>query len=238
MKNIRGENQKARSSKKDFHDILLSWEKSVSTDWIKKQKIKLSRRTFLVQTMGVIGAIAIPNVAYSQVTPNNKSEKIWLTLSEVQEHLFPRIKEIGHKDFSPSAKDINAIGYLQAMLDAPDADNDEVKFIFKGVAWLDQLSNTMLKASFVRLNTIEREQVLQKISASETGETWLSTLLRYIFEALLTDPIYGGNTNSMGWKWLEHQPGFPRPPEDKKYWMPRQNKSDQNKSGQKKLDKL
>lgn len=219
MKNIRDANQKMRSSKKDFHDILLSWEKSVSADWIKKQKIKLSRRTFLAQTMGVMGAIAIPNIAYSQVIHKNKSEKIWLTLSEVQEHLFPRTKEIGDKNFSPSAKDINAIGYLQAMLDAPDADNDEAKFILKGVDWLDQLSNTMLKSPFVRLNTIEREQVLQKISASETGETWLSTLLRYIFEALLTDPIYDGNTNSLGWKWLEHQPGFPRPPKSKKYWM-------------------
>jgi len=233
MKNIRGINQKVRSSKKDLHDILLSWEKSVSADWIKKQKVKLSRRTFLAQTMAVMGAIAIPKIAYSQVASNNKIEKSWLTLSEVQEHLFPRSKEIGDKNFSPSAKDINAIGYLQVMLDAPDADNDEVKFILKGVTWLDQLSKTMLKAPFVRLNTIEREQVLQKISASETGETWLSTLLRYIFEALLTDPVYGGNTNSMGWKWLEHQAGFPRPPEDKKYWM-----LGQNKSGQKKLDKF
>lgn len=233
MKNIRDTKQKVRSSKKDLYDILLSWEKTVSAGWLKKQKIKLSRRTFLAQTMGVMAAIAIPKVAYSQVTSNDKTEKIWLTLSEVQEHLFPRSKEIGDKDFSPSAKDINALGYLRDMLDAPDADEDEVKFILKGVAWLEQLSNTMLKAPFARLNTIEREQVLQKISASETGETWLSTLLRYIFEALLTDPVYGGNTNSMGWKWLEHQPGFPRPPEDKKYWM-----LGQNKSGQKKLDKL
>jgi len=219
MKNIRDANQKVRSSKKDFHDILLSWEKSVSAEWIKKQKIKLSRRTFLVQTMSVMGAIAIPNIAYSQGTHKNKSEKIWLTLSEVQEHLFPRTKEIGHKDFSPSAKDINAIGYLRTMSNAPDADNDEIKFILKGVSWLDDLATTILKVPFVRLNAIEREQVLQKISASETGETWLSTLLRYIIEALLVDPVYGGNTNSLGWKWLEHQAGFPRPPEDKKYWM-------------------
>jgi gluconate 2-dehydrogenase gamma chain len=39
----------------------------------------------------------------------------------------------------------------------------------------------------------------------------LSSLLKYIFEALLTDPIYGGNPNSMGWEWLDHTPGQPRP---------------------------
>jgi gluconate 2-dehydrogenase gamma chain len=36
-------------------------------------------------------------------------------------------------------------------------------------------------------------------------------LLDYIMEALLTDPVYGGNPNSIGWQWLKHQPGFPRP---------------------------
>ena len=219
MKNIRDTKKNLASSEKVLQDVFLSWEKDVSPGWIQKQKIKLSRRTFLAQTMGVMGAIAVPNIVYPKVTSNNTAEKVWLTLAEVQEHLFPRTKDIGHKDFSPSAKDINAIGYLRAMLAAPDADNDEVKFIRKGVAWLDDLSNTMLKAPFAKLNTNEREQVLQKISTSETGETWLSTILRYIFESLLTDPVYGGNTNSLGWKWLEHQPGFPRPPKNKKYWM-------------------
>jgi gluconate 2-dehydrogenase gamma chain len=45
----------------------------------------------------------------------------------------------------------------------------------------------------------------------------LSLLLYYIFEALLSDPVYGGNPGGIGWQWLEHQPGFPRPPADKIY---------------------
>ena len=45
--------------------------------------------------------------------------------------------------------------------------------------------------------------------ADETrwGRAWLSLLLYYIFEALLSDPVYGGNPDGIGWQWLEHQPG-------------------------------
>jgi len=44
-------------------------------------------------------------------------------------------------------------------------------------------------------------------------------VLGYIFEALLVDPVYGGNPNGIGWKWLEHQPGLPRPTADKRYFL-------------------
>jgi len=48
-------------------------------------------------------------------------------------------------------------------------------------------------------------------------------LLTYILEALLTDPVYGGNPNGIGWTWLQHQPGFPTPTEDKKYYKLRKD---------------
>ena len=31
------------------------------------------------------------------------------------------------------------------------------------------------------------------------------------------DPVYGGNPDGIGWKWLMHPPGFPRPPKGKTY---------------------
>jgi len=43
-------------------------------------------------------------------------------------------------------------------------------------------------------------------------------LLTYLLEALLADPVYAGNPNGIGWKWLQHQPGFPRPTKNKKYF--------------------
>lgn len=215
------------NNKKSVRDILLAWQNDVALDIIEKQKSLASRRMFLAQSMGLIGAVTLPapvlaKAQNNSAVENKKLKQPWLTLSAVQEHLFPRTGKIKNtqtsNDFSPGAKDINAIGYLYTMLHTPNADRDERKFILKGVSWLDDIANTMSNKPFIKLNGNDRERVLKKISASETGETWLSTLLRYVFEALLTDPVYGGNTNSMGWQWLEHQPGFPRPSENKKYW--------------------
>ena len=59
--------------------------------------------------------------------------------------------------------------------------------------------------------------MLRHTAGYDGGENWLSTLLLYIFEALLTDPVYGGNPNGIGWKWLGHNPGLPRPTADKRY---------------------
>jgi len=216
-------NNKPEQSSKVIKELLSAWDKETPGSVIKKQKKLSARRLFMTQSMGLMGSLAMPKALMaknkSNLKANNKLKQPWLTLSEVQEHLFPRTESKNESSFSPGAKDINAINYLQTMLSVPDADMDEREFIIKGVGWLDGVANNMAGHSFVKLNDTKREKVLKKISESQSGANWLSTLLRYIFEALLTDPVYGGNTNKVGWQWLEHQPGFPRPPENKKYWM-------------------
>jgi gluconate 2-dehydrogenase gamma chain len=71
--------------------------------------------------------------------------------------------------------------------------------------------------SFVNLLLEEKDQVFRIIEKSNWGYRWLSLNLLNIFEALLADPIYGGNPNEIGWRWLEHTPGFPRPTPDNMY---------------------
>ena len=129
----------------------------------------------------------------------------WLTLAEVQEHLFPA------DDNSPGAKDISALRFLSNMLDAPDTESEEKEFIFKGVGWLNDLSKTAHKTSFINLETKEKESVLRKIETSNAGSRWLSLMMSYLIEALLSDPVYGGNKDRKGWQWLEHKPGFLTP---------------------------
>jgi len=41
--------------------------------------------------------------------------------------------------------------------------------------------------------------------------------LYYLLDGLLSDPAYGSNHGEIGSQWLQHQPGFPRPPADKIY---------------------
>ena len=216
MKKFKNKRSLALSTK----EILQAWNEDIPQDIILKQKKRSSRRDFFFQSTALAGSLALSQTVLSKSKKNGSNLKQpWLTISEVQNHLFPRVGHLTEKGSSPSANDINAIGYLQLILNTPDADPDEREFVIKGTTWLDGMANNMIGKPFIKLNKDERERVLRKISESESGESWLSTLLRYIFEALLTDPVYRGNTNQVGWQWLEHQPGFPRPSANKKYWL-------------------
>ena len=140
----------------------------------------------------------------------------WLTLASVQEHLFPAGDDADQA--SPGAKDIAALRFLRNMLDAPDTGSEEKEFILNGVNWLNDLSLKNHKTKFILLNTENKETILRQIETSNAGSRWLSLMMNYLIEALLSDPVYGGNKDQQGWKWLEHIPGFPAPTVDKVYF--------------------
>lgn len=134
------------------------------------------------------------------------------SIDAVQMHLFP---DDGN---GPSARDINAVEYLEwAMTDQQNIDDGDPEFIRKGVGWLDGLSQDTKGDQFIKLNTAQQDQVLKQIAQSNAGENWLSILMYYLTEALMLDPVYGGNPEGIGWQWLEHQAGFPRPEVGKTY---------------------
>jgi gluconate 2-dehydrogenase gamma chain len=164
-----------------------------------------SRREFLVAAAGGLAALFAPAGALA-VTADP-----WPVLAAAQDHLFPSEPD------APGAREIHALAYLQGVLADPRGDRDEQRFILKGVDWLEDLSRQRHKVSFVDLDPIRRERVLREVANSGKGENWIATLLLYVCEALLTDPIYGGNPDGIGWTWLAHQPGYPRPTPDKRY---------------------
>ncbi len=129
----------------------------------------------------------------------------WLTLASVQQHLFPP------DDDSPGAEDIMAIRFLQNILNAPDTDKEHKAFILNGVNWLNDLSNKQFQMPFLQLDNELKETLLRRVETSNAGGRWLSFMMTYLIEALLSDPVYGGNNNAIGWDWLEHIPGFPTP---------------------------
>lgn len=135
----------------------------------------------------------------------------WLTIAEVQQHLLPADEQ------SPGAEQIGALPFLQTMLQAQN-DPQQSEFIQQGVSWLNQLANTQHQSNFKQLDKPQRENLLRQIERSDAGARWLSTLMTYLIEALLSDPVYGGNKNQRGWQWLEHIPGFPTPSADKVYF--------------------
>jgi gluconate 2-dehydrogenase gamma chain len=179
------------------------------SDW--RQQL-LTRRQLLIAAAGGSLAAIFPTSSNTAVTIKAaKATDTWSVIEAVQQHLFPE------EDDSPGAREINALGYLQFVVSDTTLDADSRHFITKGAAWLEDMAATMYKKSFIKLDEAEAENVLRRIAGSEAGENWLSTLLLYIVEALLTDPVYGGNTEQRGWLWLQHVPGFPRPPADKTF---------------------
>lgn len=185
----------------------------------------LSRRAFLKRTtaLTVLASVGLikPNISYGQsfekseveplaevFTPaqakfNERQTKV---IKQVQAHLFPDDGD------GPSAKEINAFGYLQWALTDPDnqADGDR-EFIIKGTVWLDESANKHFNKPFLEMTWNEQAKLLKRINGSQSGENWLSLLLYYLLEAVTLDPLYGGNVNGIGWQWLEYQSGFPRP---------------------------
>lgn len=179
--------------------------------------ISPARRDFLLRLAGaaaLMGGLPLMSAAArggeADAVPAERDP--WQTLAAVYAHMLPG------GDGAPAAADIHAVGYLFLALTGPEADAQDARFVVDGVGWLQELAQEDYRRSFAALAEPERERLLRRIETSDAGERWLSLLLTYLLEALLTDPVYGGNTGGVGWRWLEHQPGFPRPPADKRWF--------------------
>jgi len=181
---------------------------------------RLGRRTFLLQggaAAATVAALAgLPYALRRELTRETSfvlfSTEQQNVVSAVQEHLFPNSPN------SPGAADINAAAYLEWAITAPGISPDTRNTIVNGVGRLQDASRERFDVTLTGLNDGQSEQLLRYLAdKTRWGRAWLSLMLYYIFEALLSDPVYGGNPNEIGWRWLQHQPGFPRPPADKIY---------------------
>lgn len=201
-------------------DLLRQWDQSLGQAGLDRLKINHQRRRFLHNSckatagLGLLPSLALFSAC--EQTPQSLQAGIigdepWATFAAVQQILFP---DDGN---GPSAADLNATAYLKFVIDAADTDKDDRAFILKGIDWLNQLSQTNSKKTFIENERQQQNKLITQIAGSQSGERWLSFVLLYIFEALLTDPVYGANPGGIGWSWLEHTPGFPHPPANKIY---------------------
>jgi gluconate 2-dehydrogenase gamma chain len=185
------------------------------TDNTEFEPPSMDRRDFLALLALAASAYPVDLLAQQRQQEKNGGQPLeepWNTIAAVQNHLFPAEKD------SPGAEDIRALLYLQNMLQAPNMDEKEATFIKQGVTWLNDISRKQKSRDFAQLDESDREQVLRTIDRSRAGERWLSLVLSYVLEALLSDPVYGGNPDGIGWQWLEHQPGYPTPSTEKIYY--------------------
>jgi gluconate 2-dehydrogenase gamma chain len=169
---------------------------------------QLSRKQFIGSMVTAGIAVQLPfNKAFgNSLQPENfLSEEQKNILQSVQEILFPS------DDNGPGAAEINAYNYVVWVMSDLLKDPAEVTYFKNGIGWIDESANEIFSKKYIELNEEEKQELIRLISKENWGEGWLSVLLTFIFEALLSDPQYGGNPDSIGWQWLDYKNGLPRP---------------------------
>ncbi|MFT4754388.1 MAG: gluconate 2-dehydrogenase gamma chain [Salibacteraceae bacterium] len=176
----------------------------------KPHRTKLNRRHFLLGMVAVSAASIVPSVISCAASPihdihNQLTDFDYATLVAVQNHLFPTSMDV------PGASDFHAATYYSWNLMDTEEDPAVIQKMRDGLKWIEEEAQTLFQKQFVNLSDTEKENALRSLEKEGYGESWISLTLTQIFEALLSDPIYGSNTNQAGWKWLAHSAGVPRP---------------------------
>ena len=178
---------------------------------------QLSRRNF-VQNMFMIGVVSqIPFI--SSCGNHQKEEAVSGRFTHIQQNILLAVQDIlfPNDGNGPSAKDVNALSYLEWVLSDSAMDPTEVDYIINGIGWVEETAQEEYANAFLELSSKKKNKLITMIAHEDWGESWLSVILTFILEALLSDPQYGGNTGETGWRWLQHYPGYPRPTSDLLY---------------------
>ncbi|CAA6814666.1 MAG: Unknown protein [uncultured Campylobacterales bacterium] len=122
----------------------------------------------------------------------------WTTIENAQNILMPKSK------FGPSAKELQSTKYLKNVSIHSSFDSRDIRVLKQGVKYLYEKNFNVLPKS-------KKEKLLNNFSQSGLGSQWVSLMLYYTIESTFCDPIYGGNTNQIGWNWVNHPVGYPRP---------------------------
>lgn len=160
-----------------------------------------SRRGFLkLSYLSCAFLVVRGSVVFGATTPME-------TLSLLQDDLFPQAKSLH----------VKSAHYLSLyVLRHPRITYETKRFIRNGTKWLNESSAELYDEVYIKLSTLKRQEVLKSIAKEEWGENFIYTILSFIMEATLSDPLYGASTKEQGWKWLEFRGGYPRP---KKVYM-------------------
>ncbi len=190
-------------------------DKAISQSIKEFTSRRISRRNFIRNSLA-IGALSQMTLLQSCINDgtdesNILSKKQLALVIVVQNILFPRYED------SPGAIDFNADKYLLWVLSDRRIDPEDNQYIITGLKWLDEAAKEEKNTHFLKLSKRKQVQLIQTISKTNWGESWLSVMLTLIFEAMISDPIYGFNTNESGRKWLEHEAGYPRPTKETMY---------------------
>ena len=157
----------------------------------------MKRRIFIASTVLAGTALAL----LPQETKSNIKIDLFKTLEAVQKVLFPKGLD------APSASEYGATAYLANVSTHSSFLTSDIRFLKYGVQELMNEYN-----NFLSLNPKEQDEALRDfVDEHNIGKNWVSFVLYFSIEALFSSPVYGGNKNESGWKWLQHHAGVPQP---------------------------
>lgn len=152
-------------------------------------------------------------------TPNENQESANEFMDANQVRILKSVLAILFPDDGngPSVQHLNTYEYILWVLRDPGANQDFNSYLIDGITWADEQAMEHSKSHFWELNEKEQARAVSYYVETSYGKEWCSILLTFVVESLLLDPIYGGNQNEAGWKWLNHTTGLPRPNEATRY---------------------
>ncbi|WP_434638317.1 gluconate 2-dehydrogenase subunit 3 family protein [Sulfurimonas sp. NW7] len=118
-----------------------------------------------------------------------------------------------HKDLFPQAQHlgIQTAPYMQKIFHHSRISDADKTFLKNGVKWLNEEAIQSYRQEYTKLSPMQRQSILENITQTEWGESFVYDVMNYMFEAMLGDPVYGGNNKEAGWQWLNFKGGQPRP---------------------------
>ena len=161
----------------------------------------MKRRRF-IWTGVVCGVVSLLPVRASHSGSVRSLEGVAKTIGKVQAHLFPEGSPL------PSASSSDAVGFVMETIHHPRYDRDIRAFVIEGARDL-----VRRERGLVAYTPSQMEQALRAYEQTSRGRAWLHRIMILSLEALLSDPLYGGNKGAFGWRVLGTWGGVPRPTE-------------------------
>jgi len=161
-----------------------------------------TRRAFLSSIAVGSAALVMSACSKDKIVVYANSKQVLL---QAAFHLYP------HSALGIGAIDLHISSYMNFIFEDERIMQEDKDYFLKGATWLEETSFEEFDKSFLNLKKDEKEELFEFITTKRWGENFVHICLTYIFEAMASAPIYGSNENEIGWKFLNHNPGFPQP---------------------------
>ncbi len=169
---------------------------------------KSNRRAFVIKTTSAVVFLSLPasvHLASCKSEPDKipKNRSLILTLAGI---IFPDTN-----DTSPGIREIGFARHLDFYLNDSNHDPDLQGLLIQRIEKFEKY----LTKNKIRLEKLpakaQRRLVEQMMREYDWFEKLISQIENIIIEACFLDPHYGVNKKQIGWKWVQHPFGTPRP---------------------------